>query len=280
MTLPFVPHAVPMGSAQPVADVLVLHGILGSGRNLRTFAQKLVQQTPKLRYWLVDLRNHGDSQRAPPPHTLDACARDLDALVAAKKLNVHAVIGHSYGGKVALQWLVQGRKNLKLLWVLDTALTTEVQTTTGQDAASDDVERVIAALRTIPQPLVERADVVKELTDRGFSPAIGNWMTTNLQQAPDGLRWRFELDAVEQMLASYVQTDVWPLLEKPPADVQIHVVRAERSRRWPPQILQRFQQLPPQVSLDLLPDAGHWLHVDQPDALVRLMGPSLAEIGT
>ena len=79
----FLPHVAAVGAASATVDVLVLHGILGSGRNLRSFAQRLAQARPELRLWLVDLRNHGDSQGAPPPHTIAACCDDLDALVRA-----------------------------------------------------------------------------------------------------------------------------------------------------------------------------------------------------
>ena len=265
-------HHTALGAPQPTADVLVLHGILGSGRNLRTFVQRLAATVPTLRFWLVDLRAHGDSADAPPPHTLDACADDLDVLVAHIGVRPAAVIGHSFGGKVALHWLARAPRGLAQVWVLDTALTSA----TDPDDGPDSVERVIAALADIPQPLAQRADVVAELRERGFSEAIGQWMTTNLRQAADGLRWRFELPTIRALLASYVATDVWPVLEHPPSGTAVDVVRAERSGRWPAALVARIDALADRgVTLHLLRDAGHWVHVDQPAALVAMMAPSL-----
>ena len=268
----FVPHAVAVGANSATLDVLVLHGILGSGRNLRTFAVRLAQAMPELRLWLVDLRNHGDSQGAPPPHTLDACCSDLDALVAARGLRPRWVIGHSFGGKVAVAWTGRAPPGLQRAWVLDSPPAGQALAPDAAGDAADNVERVIATLRQIPQPLATRQDVVAQFRQRGFPDSIGQWMTTNVRQTSAGYRWVFDLDAIDEMLASYLATDTWPILEAPPPGVRIDVIRAERSRRWPPEVLARFAAINNgRTHLHMLPDSGHWLHVERTDALVALM---------
>ena len=268
----FVPHAVAVGADSATVDVLVLHGILGSGRNLRTFAQRLAHVRPELRLWLVDLRNHGDSQGAAPPHTIAACCDDLDALVAAKRLRPQWVIGHSFGGKVAVAWTGRAPAGLQRAWVLDSPPAGYAMAKLADGDAADNVERVIATLRQIPQPLAGRRDVVAEFTARGFPESIGQWMTTNVREAADGFRWVFDLDAIDEMLVSYLATDTWPILEAPPSGVHIDVIRAERSQRWPPEVLARFAAMRHgQTHLHMLANAGHWLHVERTDALVALM---------
>ena len=60
----------------------------------------------------MDQRNHGKSGHLPgfdPPHTLEASAADIAALLR-KVLGdrpLHAMLGHSLGGKVALSYLRQ-----------------------------------------------------------------------------------------------------------------------------------------------------------------------------
>ena len=51
----------------------------------------------------MDLRGHGDSHDVEPFHTVDACARDVIDLVMELELDVELVIGHSFGGKIALE---------------------------------------------------------------------------------------------------------------------------------------------------------------------------------
>ena len=80
MASAFAPHHVlvaPTGASAPTQWLLVLHGILGSGVNWRTFAKRLVTARPEWGAVLVDLRMHGESQGAPPPHTLASAAVDV-----------------------------------------------------------------------------------------------------------------------------------------------------------------------------------------------------------
>jgi pimeloyl-ACP methyl ester carboxylesterase len=68
---------------------LILHGLLGQGRNWRSFAKNLLsrlsqQQGTNWRVLTVDLRCHGNSAALSgftPPHTMHACAQDLCSFV-------------------------------------------------------------------------------------------------------------------------------------------------------------------------------------------------------
>ena len=93
------------GSA-PTRQMLLLHGIYGAGRNWGTIARRLVRARPDWRVVLVDLRSHGQSPRLAP-HTIDCCAADLLDLEDHLGSPADAVLGHSFGGKVAL---VYGRQ--------------------------------------------------------------------------------------------------------------------------------------------------------------------------
>nr|GMC88816.1 protein ABHD11 [Ipomoea batatas] len=88
---------------------LILHGLLGSGRNWRSFSRSLASSLPsEWRMILVDLRNHGRSAEIggfEPPHTMENAANDVANLVKSQGWNwPDVVIGHSMGGKVTLQF--------------------------------------------------------------------------------------------------------------------------------------------------------------------------------
>lgn len=65
--------------------MLILHGLLGQGRNWRTFSKRLASQLDSAcdepwRVLTLDLRCHGESARLPgfeAPHTMESSGRDV-----------------------------------------------------------------------------------------------------------------------------------------------------------------------------------------------------------
>lgn len=69
--------------------------------------------------------------------------------------------------------------------------------------------------------------------------------------------------------------------------MEITIVRAEKSDRWDPDVIQRLESLAARegndsqgkVSVQVLPNAGHWVHVDNPKGLLDIVAPKLASLG-
>jgi len=257
---------------------VLLHGILGSRRNLVSFAKRLAAANPGWQFLLVDLRNHGGSASvpAPEPHTLRTAAEDVLRLLQSLKLFPHCLIGHSFGGKVAMEMVfVFGRRLPRpvQVWVLDT-VPGDVYADGG-----DHPRDVINFVRRLQMPLASRKQLVDILTGQGFTLAGATWMTTNLQTNPDDgtLDWAFNITGIADMYASYEATDLWPLVESPPQGALIDFVRAERSAfRWQEADVERITAAGARVHL--LQDSGHWVHIDNPTGLTDILTPSLTSI--
>ena len=273
--MPFVPAHTLVGDSAAPKLALLLHGALGSGTNLRSLASKLAKLRPEYRFCLVDLRHHGQSQGAPPPNTLEACAHDLEALVAALGQEPEVIAGHSFGGKTALMYSALFPGRTRQLWILDSNPGAQEPT------AANEVIRVIQAVRSTTTPAADRALVVQELTQQGLSGGTANWLATNLERGPQGFVWRFNLDAIYELMLDYFRVDLWSVLESGTADSDFRVVVAERSDRWAPENRARLATMLETVrergtvSLHIVPNAGHWLHVDNPAFLLDLISQNL-----
>jgi pimeloyl-ACP methyl ester carboxylesterase len=256
------PTAAPGG-----ACVAFLHGILGRGSNWQTFAKRLCQARPEYGALLLDLRKHGDSQAIAPPHTLIATARDVRAAIDEVR-GVRAVIGHSFGGKVALALLADPPPDVREVWVLDSS--PGLRRARGE---YDVTARVIAALRALPPAFASRAEFIDALQQRGVSQAIARWLAKNLARDGDALRFALDLDAIEALIADYDRTDLWPVTEAALQDVALRFVLAGKESAVPPEDRARLEQLARRgaIALHVLPSAGHWLHVDDPEGLLALM---------
>ncbi len=250
----------------------VLHGVLGSGQNFKRFTQVLAGQRPEYRYVLVDLRHHGESTGAPAPNTLSACAADLTQLGRVLGAQPEVLIGHSFGGKVAIEYARQGAPVLEQVWVLDSVPGAQDQVNQAE------VSQVIAAVRAVPMPAVSRRDVVAHLTGHsGLSSGLAEWMTTNLKRQGEHYVWTFDLEAIEELMTDYYEVDLWGFLAQPRERPEFRLVVAERSDRWTPELRARARALAAsaRVFYHELPNSGHWVHVDNPTELLRIIATHL-----
>lgn len=264
----FVPYHRTVDSDSARHTAFVLHGALGSGQNFSRFIRSLSRERPDYRYVLVDLRHHGSSAGAPPPNTLAACAADLASLAASIGVEPRVVIGHSFGGKVAIEYARQTAPALEQVWVLDSL-------PGARDELDDsEIARVIRAVRSVPMPAASRRDVTEHLVrEAGLSSGLAEWMTTNLKRVNERYEWVFDLDAIEELMRDYFRVDTWGYLAEPRERPEFRLVVAERSDRWTPALRERARALPPsaRVVYHELERSGHWVHVDNPDGLLALL---------
>ncbi len=238
-----------------------LHGILGSGRNWRSFAARWLTDGSDWTAVLPDLRHHGASHDETGPDTLAAVAGDLHRELPRPD----AVFGHSFGGKVALVWARDHGHGHERVVALDSPPGGDRP---GTDPASDPV-RVLEVLRSTPAH--DRAAARAHLAAAGFAPSIVDWLLTSLVRDGNVWRWTYNLDGIEALLNDYFATDLRPLIDVP-RDTPLHFVRAGLSDRWDPETV-RALEASRHVRYDVVPNAGHWLHVERPDAVRELLRP-------
>lgn len=260
------------------AWVLFLHGILGSGGNWRTIARKVVAARPELGAALVDLRMHGRSQAAAPPHTLAAAARDVGMLaeaLAAAGRPVRAVVGHSFGGKVALAWRAAAPDGLRDTWVMDAS--PSAQPGAMERPGEDSPVRVIDALAALPRRFGTRGDFAAAMEHRGFSRALGDWLAMNLEKSGGEVELRLDLPAIRALIADYYARDLWSAALSDALPGQVQVVIAERSSALAPADRERLAAAATTDAPLLVHrvDAGHWLHLEAGAAVVELLSSNL-----
>ncbi|RMG48410.1 MAG: hypothetical protein D6718_01830, partial [Acidobacteria bacterium] len=99
------------------------------------------------------------------------------------------------------------------------------------------------------------------------------------RSVPGGVAWRFDRAVVEALLEDDRRGDFWPVVEDPPPGVELQLVRAGRSAFWTEACVERLARAArhPRVSVTVIAEAGHWLHVDAPEALAELLERALLE---
>jgi pimeloyl-ACP methyl ester carboxylesterase len=270
MTNRFVPADVegpgPLSSfvvGEGARPTVLLHGFLGSGRNLRSLALKWAAGDPGRRFLLPDLTGHGTSPPLPPGASLDLIAEMiLETAARAGFVGPLSVAGHSLGGRVALAAARIAADRLADVALLDI--------TPGPiDPRRSDSRRVLDVLLQAPEEVGDRRALRGFLVERGLAPALVDWVLMNLrveQDAGQGPRyvWRLDRAAMDALHESFNGEDLWPVVEARP--VPIRAVRGGRSGYLPQADVARLEAAGCPVAT--LPEAGHFVHVDAPDALV------------
>lgn len=251
----------------------MLHGIYGAGRNWRTVAEELSERRSDWGCLLVDLRLHGDSPDMEPPHTLEACAGDVERLASSLDRGPRALLGHSFGAKVALRFLQDaapaGRRPPEQVWVVDAP--------PGTDGRRGSADRMLRTVRSLPEPFGSREEAVTLLAEHGFERPVARWMATNLELTDGEYRWRLDWDAMEELLEDFFRHDFWGVVEDPPPATEIHVLKAEGSPALDEDDCHRVERAGARTGRVWLHRlrGGHWLNADDPEAVTQLLARRL-----
>lgn len=264
-------HYQTMGEG-PRRWLLIAHGILGSGKNWRSFARALCRERPEWGAVLLDLRMHGESQDAAPPHTLDAAAGDVAEVAAAMRQSgedVAGLLGHSFGGKVMMA--ARPRiADLQTTWIIDSSPSAR-----PQDMQGAVPSLALRLLESLPRHFAERDEMVQALVRGGLAESVARWLALNLRRTGDGFELVLDLDALSALLRDYFVRDVWPELER--GDGALHVALAGHDSSADAADRARFAELERRgvLSVHEYPESGHWIHVEARADLVAAVAASL-----
>ncbi|MGE0386014.1 MAG: alpha/beta fold hydrolase [Gammaproteobacteria bacterium] len=181
-------HLRDSGSGEPI---VILHGMFGSGRNWQSIARALATQR---RVLVVDLRNHGESFHAPAMD-YPVMAADVAAAMDAAGVARAAILGHSMGGKTAMQFALDHGARVERLIVVDIAPVAYPAHHVAQ------FERIVARLRALPLASIgSRAEADRALSQTVADAETRGFLLQNLLREGDGWRWRIDLEAIRANL--------------------------------------------------------------------------------
>ncbi len=243
-------HASEFGNPEN-PPLLILHGLFGSSANWRSIALRL---SDHFRTFALDLRNHG---RSPwrDSMTYHDLADDLADFISSRELDSPHLVGHSMGGKTIMVLLQNRQFTVGKAVVIDIAPV----------SYAHDHEHLIDALHAIDLDKLDSRRQADEL----LAPAIPDtplrqFLLQNLVRRNGRFSWRINLDSIKgNGLSLYGYPD------DAPAYSDILFIRGEKSDY----ILSEsdVKKAFPNSSLKTVKGAGHWLHSEQPDALLDLL---------
>jgi len=234
--------------------VVILHGLFGMSDNWQGFVKVLAERDFSV--YAVDLRNHGQSFH-DDEFSLEIMAEDVTGLFSSEGIDQPVIIGHSLGGKVAMQLALTHPETLSGLIVVDIA----------PRYYPVHHQLIIDTIRAVNLTGINsRKDVEAMLDKPGIDPATKQFLMKNLYRKTDqSLDWRFNLEPIANNIDEVGKeiTSAVPFL-KP-----VLFVRGENSSYINLNDQEMILKLFPRAEIKTAPAAGHWVHADNPSWLVE-----------
>ena len=238
------------------SPIVLVHGLFGSLDNLGILARDLVADHDIIQ---VDMRNHGLSPRSPEMN-YPAMAQDLLDTLDARQIEKAIFIGHSMGGKAVMALTALAPERVERLVAIDIA---------PVDYHVRRHDEIFAAINAVTDAQAssrqQAASVMRQhLQEEGVIQFL-------LKSFVDG-EWRFNVPVLWDQYPHIVGWETIPAWEHPalfiPGGNSPYVTEAYRE-----QLLAQF----PQARAHVIAGAGHWVHAEKPEAVLRAIRRYLSE---
>lgn len=250
-------HYQQLGEGQPL---LIIHGLFGSSDNWRSMARYFSKFFHVIS---LDLRNHGQSPHNDE-HDFTLMAEDVLALCDSLDINKAHVLGHSLGGKVAMQFAALYPQRVDKLVVVDISprqyfsqhtpmMDTMMALEMGQYSSRTEIDDALSA----------------SISDK----TVRQFLLMNLQSDETGFSWRINLPALKQNYQKLMAA----VCETTQLDLPSLFVYGELSEYVSTEDRALIKQHFSQAEFVAIDKAGHWVHAEKPQQFKQVVEEFLVD---
>lgn len=232
------------GSGHPL---IILHGLFGSSDNWFSLAKVFAE---KYSVFLVDQRNHGQSPHTPE-FNYPLLTEDLHQFIQEHNLHQPHIMGHSMGGKTAMNFAVTYPQVLDKLIVVDIA---PRQYPVHHDHILDGLHAIDL------DKLTSRNEADRILSDQVPEAEVRQFLLKNLYRTNEGkFQWRVNLSAIDKHIEEIGAGMQYPGTFSGPT----LFIKGIRSNYFTDGDDDLIRKIFPHVEMVTL-DTGHWVQAERP----------------
>lgn len=240
-------NSVILGEGKPLC---ILHGFLGMLDNWKTLGTLYAENG--FRVHLIDQRNHGKSFHSED-FNYDILADDLKKYLAFHDLERTHLIGHSMGGKTAMQFACSFPEKVDKLLIADIA----------PKYYPPHHQQIIDGLNAIKvDALTSRTEADEQLKRYISDFGTRQFLLKNLNRTEDKkLAFRFNLEVLSERMEEIGEN----ISSSESFDGPTLFLKGDRSEYVTDQDIPEIKKHFPKANLETIEHAGHWLHAENPD---------------
>lgn len=232
------------GNKTHITDLLIVHGLFGSGRNWRAIARNISSDR---QVHVVDMRNHGESFWNAD-NSYESMAEDLKKIITSLKSPVD-VLGHSMGGKASMVLAINNPDLVNRLLIVDIAPT----------KYQHDQSINISIMKNLPiDDLTRRSDADLILKKTLSDDALRAFFLQSLIISPNGNSWQLNLDALDKNMDKIIG---FPDISGE-FNGMTFFLKGELSNYISDKDLPNINLLFPRNKIITIKNAGHWVHAE------------------
>jgi len=192
--------------------------------------------------------------------TYPVMAADVRTLLDKQGIKRSDLIGHSMGGKAAMWLALTEPERVNRLVVVDIA-------PVRYDHSLQDIVQI---LRRLPLDHVTRREEADDwLAQHIPEPALCQFLLKNLIWRGNRYTWRINLATIENAMPDLM---AFPAVDRVrPFQGRALFIAGKRSSYVLREHHTAIERLFPRASIEQLPDAGHWLHSEQPEQFLAIV---------
>ncbi len=253
------------GSGPPL---VIVHGLYGSSDNWVNIGKRLAE---KHTVYMVDQRNHGRSPFANL-HTFNDLRNDLEEFFEKHNIEKATLLGHSMGGKAAMWFALDFPEKVEKLVIADIA--PKDYLLLKEDSQFYLHQNILLAMQEIDfSKIKSRNDVDDFMAQKIDDVNIRQFLLKNVakDKVNHQYKWRVNAGVLYDHLDEIVSgvNKNWFEDRIPITSYPVIFIRGMKSKYILPEDEILIKEIYPDSRIIDIPDAGHWLHAEQPEKFMK-----------
>lgn len=235
--------------------ILLIHGLFGNLDNLNQIAKFFISDRQVIQ---IDLPNHGLSDRLAE-FDYSILAESIAVFLKNQGIEKIDIVGHSMGGKVAMALALCFPELVRQIVVLDIAPVTYIE---------HRHQNVFAGLNaSLMNPSTDRKMAEKDLAQHILDPSVRQFLLKSFSRNADqSYSWSFDIQNLENNYSAIMGWDLKGQFNGPTL-----FIKGEQSDYIIDEHRVAILKFFPKAKAHIVAGTGHWLHVEKPETIVRII---------